>query len=266
MTGCLSKMGFDGFRVDRTYPAADPLSGDTLERAAGQIKRRSGIVDVRFTALDTDSRTPLFIAYAERRGTRPDLGYAIHPIDEEVAPASARPSCSIVSRLCSLLSRIAALEPFPSQVFAEVALALRAAHGAAHVPASVRAQRGLTTTMNDLAIRLMNEQLIAGFDTGAIASACGLSARDFRRAFRLTHGVTPMQWGKWRRIELAKKTLAETTKSLAEVAAVCGFPEQVQFVRAFVSFEGVSPRAWRRRVPDRAPLDVAPLHDCTAAV
>jgi transcriptional regulator GlxA family with amidase domain len=77
--------------------------------------------------------------------------------------------------------------------------------------------------------------------------------------------MTPLRWGKWRRIELAKKTLEETTKPLGIVAEVCGFPEQVQFVRTFVSFEGVSPNAWRRRVPERAPLDFAPLHERTAA-
>ena len=49
------------------------------------------------------------------------------------------------------------------------------------------------------------------------------------------------------RMDRARKLLAETTRSVAEVAADCGFANYSSFSVAFKRETGISPRAYRRQ-------------------
>jgi AraC family transcriptional regulator len=80
-----------------------------------------------------------------------------------------------------------------------------------------------------------------------IAAACNLSRGHFLKAFRLTTGVTPHQWLQRRRVELAQNMLLDGSRSIASIAAACGFADQSHLTRVFSRIVGESPAAWRRR-------------------
>jgi AraC-like DNA-binding protein len=255
MSVTLPNIAMAGYRIDRVSVKTAHVTGDALSRVADYLDRRQGIVDVRFKLLDGDSAVPFFLAYAERQGLRPDLGYIVRPDTEAAEGTDQAAPDPIVSKLCSVLSRLSVLSDFPSALFAEVALALRAAHGTAHSPLVGLRERGLATVKSEMAMRFITENLVSEFDPKALADACGMTPRELTRAFRVTHGLSPLNWRRWQRIERAKGYLADTSRPLGEIAAACGFSGLVQFVRTFTSFEGISPLAWRRTVPVSAPAD-----------
>lgn len=80
-----------------------------------------------------------------------------------------------------------------------------------------------------------------------IAQACNLSRGYFIKAFRATTGLTPHQWLQQRRVELAQSMMLDSSSSIAEIAAACGFADQSHLTRVFTRLVGESPAAWRRR-------------------
>lgn len=93
---------------------------------------------------------------------------------------------------------------------------------------------------------LMMSRLSKGVTIAELASACGLSASYFSRAFRRSTGATAHRWLMDRRIERAKALLTESDLSTAEVALACGFTDQSHLTRAFSIKEGHTPSRWRR--------------------
>ncbi len=85
-----------------------------------------------------------------------------------------------------------------------------------------------------------------------VARECGLTAKHFARAFRVSTGVAPSQWLIDRRIASAKTLLSTTSKSLSEVALDCGFAGQSHFTQVFGKRVGVSPARWRAAVAARS--------------
>lgn len=79
-----------------------------------------------------------------------------------------------------------------------------------------------------------------------VARECGLSVSHFSRAFRETSGLAPHQWLLRQRLETAKRLLATSRMSLAEVAIASGFGSQSYLTRFFSRRIGVSPGVWRR--------------------
>lgn len=79
-----------------------------------------------------------------------------------------------------------------------------------------------------------------------MASAVGLSESWFANVFKQTTGKTPLQWQLAKRIELAKKLLAESDLSVAEIAAQLGFSDQAHLTKTFRQVAGDTPAAWRR--------------------
>ncbi|TWT15294.1 AraC family transcriptional regulator [Reyranella sp. CPCC 100927] len=81
----------------------------------------------------------------------------------------------------------------------------------------------------------------------ALAALCGVSPDYFLRTFKATAGVSPYQYVLNRRVERAKRLLAEdAAASLAEVAVRCGFAHQEHLSRMFRRFTGVTPGQYRR--------------------
>jgi AraC-like DNA-binding protein len=83
-----------------------------------------------------------------------------------------------------------------------------------------------------------------------IAAACGLSARQFARAFRRSTGLPPHAWLNKARVDRARVLLRQRRQSLCEIALECGFADQSHFARVFVRRVGLSPGAWRRTISD----------------
>jgi AraC-like DNA-binding protein len=78
-----------------------------------------------------------------------------------------------------------------------------------------------------------------------IAEVARLSRFHFARAFRAETGMSPHRWLVHRRCERAKRLMAETDLSLADVALACGFAHQAHFTNAFHRTIGTTPGRWR---------------------
>jgi len=82
--------------------------------------------------------------------------------------------------------------------------------------------------------------------TGDLANVVALSKSHFSRAFKLSLGLSPMEYVVVRRVERAKAMISSTRERLAEVALACGFADQAHFNRRFRDLIGMSPGRWRR--------------------
>jgi AraC-like DNA-binding protein len=104
---------------------------------------------------------------------------------------------------------------------------------------------GLAPWQLRTAKELMRANLDGELPLVRLASACGLSAAHFARAFRVSTGTPPHRWLMDQRIEQAKCLLMDSTLSLTEIAIKCGFADQSHFTRVFSSAMGATPGRWR---------------------
>lgn len=79
----------------------------------------------------------------------------------------------------------------------------------------------------------------------ALARECCLSAYHFTRMFSAAVGVPPHRYVARKRIEKAKRLLAEGELPLCEIAQVARFSNQASFTRAFTRATGLSPGRFR---------------------
>jgi len=80
-----------------------------------------------------------------------------------------------------------------------------------------------------------------------VARLTRLSNGHFGRAFKVSFGVTFLQFLALRRIERSKVLMATTKDRLCDVAQACGFADQTHFSKTFRRLQGVTPSAWRRQ-------------------
>ncbi len=78
-----------------------------------------------------------------------------------------------------------------------------------------------------------------------IAAAAYLSEFHFARLFKKLTGVTPHAYLASLRIERARRWLAETDLSIAEIGAQAGYNSQSHFTKIFREATGLTPRAFR---------------------
>lgn len=87
----------------------------------------------------------------------------------------------------------------------------------------------------------------------------GVSIRQLDRLFRRYLGVSPKTFARVVRFQQALTLLkSPTERTLAEVAAACGYYDQPHFVREFKAYAGVVPRAQIGYFPSDAPADFSP--------
>jgi AraC family transcriptional regulator len=79
-----------------------------------------------------------------------------------------------------------------------------------------------------------------------LANQAGVSRFHFARQFRLSTGVSPMEYLRRMRIERSKSILQSREATIAEVAATLGFSDQSHFTRTFGRLVGVSPGSFAR--------------------
>ena len=80
----------------------------------------------------------------------------------------------------------------------------------------------------------------------ALARRAHMSPRNFARAFRREIGVTPAAYVEAQRVEAARRLLETSARSVAEVAAACGFARVETMHRAFRRVLNVAPAQYRR--------------------
>jgi AraC family transcriptional regulator len=101
-------------------------------------------------------------------------------------------------------------------------------------------RRRLQRVLNFIETHLENEITVA-----QLAAAARLSAFHFSRAFKATTGRAPYRYVSDRRMSHAKWLLAETDRSLADIADACGFSSPGNFSRAFQRATGTTPARFR---------------------
>lgn len=79
-----------------------------------------------------------------------------------------------------------------------------------------------------------------------LAAVTGLSTTHFARAFRKSLGEPPNRYFRRRRIERAKRLLADSDQGIAQIALDCGYAAQSHFTTAFKQQTMTTPAAWRR--------------------
>jgi AraC family transcriptional regulator len=95
------------------------------------------------------------------------------------------------------------------------------------------------------ATEYINENLEKDLTLSEIAASVGMSPYHFARAFKQASGLPPHQYIIKRRIEKAKRLLAQTDLAIAEIAYRVGFSSQSHFTTLFRKHVGTTPKAYR---------------------
>jgi len=115
-------------------------------------------------------------------------------------------------------------------------------------PGQARGPATLTRRKLSRVQELVESRLDAGLTLQELATAVGYSRSHFLRAFHATTGVTPHRYLLNRRIERARRLLAEADMSIAQVAYSCGFSSQAHLTLAFRKVCGLTPGEYRREL------------------
>lgn len=107
-------------------------------------------------------------------------------------------------------------------------------------------QPGLAPWQIRRATELLAERLDTDIDIAGVAATCGLSSRQFQRAFKRSLGMAPHRWQIEQRLERARGLIRCREQTLSEIAQSCGFADQSHLGRLFKRRYGVSPAAYRR--------------------
>lgn len=107
---------------------------------------------------------------------------------------------------------------------------------------------GLAKHKLRLTVEFINEHLSEKLSLSALAALCDLSQFHFAKAFKLSTGLTPHNYVTQQRIERAKRMLAGTDKTIAEIAFSLGFADQSHFTKTFRRLNGVSPMFYRQQI------------------
>lgn len=94
-------------------------------------------------------------------------------------------------------------------------------------------------------LRHMDRHLQDPPSNSELAALCHQSTDHFIRTFRRSLGVTPTQYGLDKRITAAATWLAQTPRTLDDIAEASGFTDRFHFSRSFKARLGLSPAAYR---------------------
>jgi transcriptional regulator GlxA family with amidase domain len=91
------------------------------------------------------------------------------------------------------------------------------------------------------------DHLSSDLSVTTLADRVAMSPRHFARVFATELGMTPARFVELQRVEAARRRLEESTDSVDEVAATCGFGGAEVMRRAFLRTVRVSPSDYRNR-------------------
>ena len=136
-----------------------------------------------------------------------------------------------------LIERVGEADSWDARFAAIDRVLARAAAGRAEVPTSVRpetaeAMRRLVTVSGDI-------------DIGSVATDVGWSRRHLSEQFGAEYGVTPKEMARVLRFERSKVLFVRgARRTLAEIAAECGYADQAHMAREWRTLAGASPTQW----------------------
>lgn len=96
-----------------------------------------------------------------------------------------------------------------------------------------------------LALEYIHRSFQSAIDIDALAQMEHMSCTSFRTAFRQHTGVSPNEYIIGLRISAACQLLSQTDKSVSDIAADIGYPDQYYFSRIFRKKMGISPLKYR---------------------
>lgn len=89
------------------------------------------------------------------------------------------------------------------------------------------------------------DNLTRDLSVARLAEQVGMSVRTFGRLFRQAVGDTPVRTVEAMRLRAAAEALANSDRSIKDVARIAGFGSSQNLRRAFLQHHGVTPGAWR---------------------
>jgi AraC-like DNA-binding protein len=124
--------------------------------------------------------------------------------------------------------------------------------GVAAVIRDWRRQNSDNTVFNDMAkaLEIVECRYSEVLVVPELATAAGLSVSQFGRNFKKFFHMSPLQFINAVRINAARRMLAGSTVSIAEIAARAGFHDHSYFTRQFTRSMDMSPKAYRKQFCD----------------
>jgi AraC family transcriptional regulator len=92
----------------------------------------------------------------------------------------------------------------------------------------------------------MESEVASDLSLSTLAAESGYSRSHFLRMFQAGMGCAPHQWLIRLRVERAKRMLRESSASIIDIAAACGFSSHAHLSRTFRKVIGVAPSQYRR--------------------
>lgn len=120
------------------------------------------------------------------------------------------------------------------------------------LPPSVLAEA--STPVGDTVIALtpcmshINQNYMNHLAPQDMANLCHMSVTHFRRTFKATVGMTPVEYIQLIRIYKAKEFLYRTEQSMLEISLAVGFESVSSFNRNFMKIVGTTPKKWRNEI------------------
>jgi len=109
--------------------------------------------------------------------------------------------------------------------------------------------------LDPAALRLVAEYMHDHIDQhialDELSNIAGVSRFQFIRLFRASTGLTPMKYLESCRIELARKLIRESNRSMPEIALTVGFADQSYFVKRFRRHAGCTPGQYAAQIRGR---------------
>ncbi len=96
-----------------------------------------------------------------------------------------------------------------------------------------------------LAIRYIHAHFAEPLSIGDIARAAGCDSGYFTRFFKAMAGLPPRRYLTEVRFERAKDLIRNSSKSMTQIAAECGFADQSHMTNIFRKRVGMTPTAFR---------------------
>lgn len=95
------------------------------------------------------------------------------------------------------------------------------------------------------ALRFIEDNLHTEFSLDIVCEAAGMSSAHINRCFQSEVGTSVWQYVKARRLERARDLLSDTSLSVSQIAAACGFRSASHFTTSFRARYGAPPMLWR---------------------